>query len=126
MDRLGRGGWRWGVGEQGVEYRRRVIREKESVRTRGLLWVGGKWTEAPKYIPNYPDLKKMDERRWVACQVIQTLGPAGRRAMAELVTAMEKGDRSTAHGDSMALNAIGLDAEIVELLLRVRERGAAG
>jgi len=112
------------MGEQGVEYLRRVIREKESVRTRVLLWVGGKWTEAPKYIPNYPDLKKMDERRWVACQVIQTLGPAGRRAMAELVTAMEKGDISTVNGVSMALNAIGVDTDMVKLLLPALERGA--
>jgi HEAT repeat protein len=113
------------MGEEGVEHLRRVIREKESVRTRVLLCVGGKWTGAPRYIPSYPNLNEMGKRLETACQVIHTLGPAARRAMPELVAAMEKGGIGEANSISMALHAIGVDADMVELLLPVVERGAA-
>ncbi|HEX7860148.1 MAG TPA: HEAT repeat domain-containing protein [Verrucomicrobiae bacterium] len=113
------------MGEAGVDHLRRVIREKDSLRTRVLLRVGGTWAGAISYIPNYPDLNKMRERLTTACQVIHTLGPAARRAMPELVAAMEKGGIGEANSVSMALNAIGVDAEMVQLLLPVLEGGAA-
>src|SRR5580765_4240240 len=66
------------LGVKAVPSLRRVLREKERPTTRFLLWVKKKWPGATKYYSRFPDTTKLTERRWAACQALQTLGPAGR------------------------------------------------
>src|SRR5213075_1288027 len=80
------------LGADAVPPLRRVLREKTSPSTRFLLWVKLKWPGATKYYSHFPDPQKMSERRWAACQVLQTLGPAAKPAIPEIIRILKEGD----------------------------------
>jgi HEAT repeat protein len=105
---------------------RRVLREKDQPITRFLLWVKGKWPGVTRYYRNMPDTRKMTERRWTACQVIETLGPAAKAAVPELIEVIESKDPAEVNGGGMALWAVGIDANACELLDESLEKGKAG
>jgi HEAT repeat protein len=105
---------------------RRVLREKDKPTTRFLLWVKAKWPGVTRYYHHMPDTQKMTERRWTACQVLQTLGPAGKAAIPELIQIIESKDPGDVNGGAMALWAVGIDAEACELLDESLEKGKAG
>jgi HEAT repeat protein len=114
------------MGKEAVPSLRRVLREKDRPSTQFLLWVKSKWPGVTRFYPYIPDPKKLTERRWAACQVLQTLGPAGRAAAPELIRVMASKDPGDANGGSMALWAVGIDADICERLDEVLEKGTAG
>jgi HEAT repeat protein len=105
---------------------RRVLREKDQPITRFLLWVKGKWPGVTRYYRYMPDTGKLTERRWTACQVIQTLGPAAKAAVPELIEVIESKDPGDSNGGAMALWAVGVDADACELLDESLEKGSAG
>lgn len=105
---------------------RRVLREKDQPTTRLLLWVKGKWPSVTRYYPNLPDVRKLTERRWTACQVMQTLGPAAKAAVPELIHVLESKDPADVNGGAMALWAVGIDPAACELLDESLETGKAG
>jgi HEAT repeat protein len=111
------------LGPKAIPPLRRVLREKDLPTTRFLLWVKGKWPGAAKYFHYFPDPAKLTERRWTACQVLQTLGPAGKSAAPELIKILQDKDQYTVNGANMALWAIGVDAEICEQLDAAFEQG---
>ena len=113
------------LGKGAVPPLRQVLREKNSPTTRLLLWVKGKWPGSTKYFSRFPDPNKMTERRWTACQVLQTLGPAGKDAAPEIIQILRTGDISDCNAASMALWAIGVDAEICQHLDEALESGVA-
>ena len=106
------------LGKEAVPPLRQVLREKDSPVTRTLLWVKGKWPGSTKYFSHFPDPQQLTERRWTACQVIQTLGPAGKAAAPELIKILQTGDVYDCNGASMALWAIGIDAAMYRTLTR--------
>ncbi len=110
------------LGAKGVADLRRTFTDIESRRTRALLWLKTKWPGAPKYIPNYPDPRKLVERRLTACQVLSILGPAGKAAAPELIK-MFKNDGSSVFAAAMALQEVGIDAGICERLAELVEEG---
>jgi HEAT repeat protein len=114
------------LGPAAVPPLRRVLREKDKPTTRFLLWVKTKWPAVAKYYPYMPDTKKMTERRWTACQVIQTLGPAAKAAVPELIQVIESKDAGDVNAGVMALWAVGIDADACELLDESLEQGKAG
>jgi hypothetical protein len=114
------------LGAKGIPPLRAVLREKERPTTRLLLWVKAKWPGATRYYRNFPDPKQMTERRWTACQVLQTLGPAGKAAVPELIQVIESKDPGDANAGAMALWAVGIDAEACERLDESLEKGKAG
>src|SRR5258708_4540824 len=73
------------MGKDAVPPLRRVLREKDRPSTQFLLWLKSKWPGITRFYPYIPDPKKLTERRWAACQVLQTLGPAGKSAVPELI-----------------------------------------
>lgn len=95
---------------------RRVLREKDNPTTRALLWIKAKWPAATRLYSNFPDPAKLTERRWAACQVIQTLGPAARTAAPEVINILKSKDHQDLNAAAMALWAIGIDAEICDQL----------
>ena len=105
---------------------RRVLREKDKPTIRGLLWLKAKWPWVTRYYRNFPDSQKLSERRWTACQVIQTLGPAGKAAVPELIQVIESKDGFDVNGGTMALWAVGIDADACERLDESLEEGKAG
>ena len=111
------------LGPKAIPPLRSVLREREQPSTRFLLWIKSKWPAATKYYSHFPDLNKMSERRWTACQVLQTLGPASRPAVPELITLLQKGDVSDSNAASMALWAIGIDRKMCEQLDAAMEEG---
>src|SRR6266404_6266897 len=113
------------LGTKAVPSLRRVLREKDHPTTRFLLWVKGTWPGATKYYSHFPDLNKIAERRATACQVLQTLGPAGRSAAPELIKVFQGKDIGDGNAASMALWAIGIDADICDQLDAVLEHGAS-
>jgi len=114
------------LGDKAVPPLRRVLREKDSPTTHFLLWVKSKWPGVTKYCPFIiPDANKLTERRWTACQVLQTLGPAGRSAVPELIQVMASKDGFDVNGGSMALWAVGVDAEVCDQLDEVLEKGTS-
>lgn len=104
------------LGEKAVPHLRRVLREKDSSVTRLLLWVKTKWPGATRFYSHFPDSNKLTDRRWAACQVLQTLGPAGRDAAPELIEILKNKDGRDLNAATMALYAIGIDANICERL----------
>jgi HEAT repeat protein len=104
------------LGVRAVPSLRRVLREKTSPATRFLLWVKAKWPAATKYYAHFPDPKKLTERRWTACQVLQLLGPAGKSAAPEIVDVLSGGDLRDLNAATMALYAIGIDADVCDRL----------
>jgi hypothetical protein len=114
------------LGDRAIPPLRRVLREKDKPTTRFLLWVRGKWPGVVKFYPYIPDANKLSERRWTACQVLQTLGPAGKAAAPELVRIIASKDAREANGGSMALWAVGIDAKVCEQLDEVLEKGSSG
>jgi len=113
------------LGAKAVPPLRRVLREKDSLSTYLLLWLKGEWPASAKFFPYMPDSKKLTERRWTACQVLQTLGPAGKSAAPELVRVIASKDAGDVNGGSMALYAVGIDPEVCEQLDEVLEKGTA-
>ncbi|EEF59713.1 HEAT repeat domain-containing protein [Pedosphaera parvula] len=111
------------LGVRAVPSLRRVLKEKDSPTIRFLLWVKGKWPGVTKYNSHFPDPAKLTERRSTACQVIQTLGPAGRSAAPELIEILKGKDLRDLNAAMMALGGIGVDADICERLDAVLEKG---
>ena len=111
------------LGEAAVPSLRRVLREKENPVIRFLLWLKIKWPGVTKYYSRFPDSQKLTERRWVACQALQTLGPTGKAAVPELITIFKGNDPIDLNGASMALHAIGIEAETCERLDALMEQG---
>jgi len=68
-------------------------------------------------------MKKLTQRRWAACQAIQTLGPAASSAAPELVEIFKSNDQYDLNAATMALHAIGINAEICERLNALMEKG---
>jgi HEAT repeat protein len=95
---------------------RRVLREKDNPTTRVLLWIRAKWPAATRLYSNFPDPAKLTERRWAACQVIQTLGPAARTVTPEVINILKSKDLQDVNAAAMALWAIGIDACICDQL----------
>lgn len=114
------------LGKRAVPSLRRVLREKDSPSTRFLLWLKSKWPGVTRFYPHIPDAKKLTERRWAACQVLQTLGPAGKSAVPELIKVIASKDPGDVNGGSMALWAVGIDENVCEQLDEVLEKGTAG
>jgi hypothetical protein len=114
------------LGKAAVPSLRGVLREKDRPFTQFLLWLKSKWPGVTRFYPYIPDPKKLTERRWAACQVLQTLGPAGKSAVPELIKVIASKDPGDVNGGSMALWAVGIDAEACEQLDDVLEKGIAG
>lgn len=114
------------LGDKAIRPLRRVLREKDNPSTRFLLWVKGKWPGVTKFYPAIPDPNKLTQRRWTACQVLQTLGPAGKSAVPELIKVIASKDPGDVNGGSMALWATGIDAEVCDQLDEVLEKGTSG
>lgn len=114
------------LGAKAVPPLRRVLREKDEPVTRFLLWLKAKWPGVTKFCPYFPDPSKLTERRWTACQVLQTLGPVGKPAVPELIKVMASKDPGDVNGGSMALWAVGIDADACDQLDEVLESGASG
>lgn len=112
------------LGEDAVPSLRRVLREKNNPVIRSLLWIKTKWPGVTKYYSRFPDTEKMTQRRWVACQALQTLGPAGKAATPELIEIFKGNDRSDLNAASMAMHAVGIDADVCDRLDAVLEQGA--
>jgi HEAT repeat protein len=66
----------------------------------------------------------LTERREADCQVLQTLGPAGKAAAPELIQILKGNDALDLNLALMALQAIGVDAETCEKLDALMEQGA--
>ena len=111
-------------GVKSVPALRRVLREKNHPTTRFLLWVKTKWPVATKYYSGFPDMNKLTERRWAACQVIQTLGPGAKSAAPDIIEILKSNDVRDLGASTMALSAIGIDADICDRLGALLERGA--
>ena len=111
------------LGVKAVPPLRSVLREKNSSSTRFLLWVQSKWPAAGKSILKFPDMNKMSDRRWAACQALQSLGPAGRPAVPEILDMLREKDMRELNAATMALHAIGIDAEICDQLDELLEAG---
>jgi HEAT repeat protein len=114
------------LGAKAIPPLRAVLREKDKPTTRFLLWLRKKWPGVTRYYHHFPDPMKMTERRWTACQVIQTLGPAAKAALPEVIEVIESKDPGDVNGGAMALWAIGVDADACELLDESLEKGKAG
>ncbi len=104
---------------------RRVLREKDSRTTHFLLWVKTNWPSVNRYYSHLPDPNKMTERRWTACQVLETLGPAAKPAVPELIEVIESKDPRDVNAGVMALGAAGIDADVCERLDESLEQGKA-
>jgi HEAT repeat protein len=109
------------LGGKAVPDLRRVLREKDSKRTRLLFWVSGKWPGVTNFVTNFPEPTKLTERRRTACQVIRTLGPGARAAAPELIEIFRAGDIRDLNSASSALWAVGIDRDIAERLTRLME-----
>ena len=114
------------LGAKAIPPLRRVLREKDQPSTRFLLWLKAKWPGVSSFYPYMPDPKKLTERRWTACQVLQTLGPAAKAAVPELINIMASKDPGDVNGGSMALWAIGIDPDVCDRLDEVLEKGTSG
>jgi len=110
-------------GEEVVPFLRRVVREKSNPFIRFQLWVKASWPGATKYYSHFPDLDKLTERRSMACQVLRTLGPAGRTAVPEIVAIFKSGDIHDLNSAITALYGIGIDADICDRLGTLLENG---
>ncbi len=104
---------------------RRVLREKDTRTTHFLFWVKTNWPSITRYYSRLPDPDKLTERRWTACQVLQTLGPAARPAVPEFIEVMESKDPGDVNAGAMALWAAGIDADACEHLDESLEQGRA-
>jgi len=109
------------LGANAVPSLRRVLREKNNPTIRFLLWVKAKWPGATKYYSHFPDPNKLTERRAMACQVLRTLGPAGRPAAPEIIGIFKSGDIRDMNSAIEALYAIGVDADICDRLDKLWE-----
>jgi hypothetical protein len=76
-----------------------------------------------KFVRNFPEPARLNDRRGTACQVIHNLGAAGKSAALELVRIFKTGDNEDWNSASMALNAVGIDAEIAKQLVQLVESG---
>jgi hypothetical protein len=113
------------LGAAAVPPLRRVLREKDTRTTQFLFWVKTNWPSVTRYYSRLPDPQKMTERRWAACQVLQTLGPAAKPAIPELIEVMESKDVRDVNAGVMALMTVGIDAEACERLDESLEQGRA-
>jgi hypothetical protein len=113
------------LGAAAVPPLRRVLREKDTRAIQFLLWVRTNWPSVTRYYSHLPDPTRMTERRWTACQVLETLGPAARPAVPELIEVMESKDPGDVNAGVMALWAAGIDADACERLDESLEQGRA-
>jgi HEAT repeat protein len=104
------------LGDRAIPPLRGVLREQNSFATHFLTWVRTKWPGATNYYPDFPNPRKIEERQWTACQVLQTLGPAARAAAPELIDILVSPRTGNPNAASMALDAIGIDADICDRL----------
>lgn len=111
------------LGADAVPSLRRVLREKNNPTIRFLLWVKAKWPGAAKYYSHFPDSNKLTERRHAACQVFQVLGPTGKAAAPEIIKIFKGNDIGDLNAASMALQAIGIDADTCDQLDALMEQG---
>ena len=114
-----------GLGVKAAPDLRRVLREGNSPTTHVLLWMKGHYPRATNLFKHFPDTEKIAERRWIACQVLQTLGPAGRSAAPEIVDVFGDKDGRSVNAATMALYSIGIDAEICDRLNTLLDRGVS-
>jgi HEAT repeat protein len=111
------------LGPKAIPPLRQVLREKDSMTTRFLLWTKAKWPGSTRYFHSFPDPQKMSERRWTACQVLQTLGPAGKSAVPEIIKVLQSKDQGDSNAGGMALWAVGIDAAVCDKLDAALENG---
>ena len=111
------------LGPKAISPLRRVLREKNSPSTRFLLWIKKKWPAVTKRYSRFPDSDKLSARYWTACQVLQSLGPAARSATPELVAMLKSNDVGELNGTTMALFAIGIDADVCDRMDVLMEKG---
>lgn len=113
------------LGSAAIPPLRRVLREKDARINIFLFWVRTNWPSVNKYYSHLPDPAKMTERRWTACQVLATLGPAAKPAVPELIQVIESKDAGDVNAGVMALAAAGIDAAACERLDESLEKGKA-
>lgn len=111
------------LGDEAVPPLRRVLREKNAPAIRLLLWVKTKWPGATKYYSHFPDPNKLRERRWTACQALQSLGPAAKGALPEILAILRSNDNGDLNAATMTLHSIGVDADVCDRLDALMERG---
>lgn len=102
------------LGSDAIPLLRSVLREKSSPSIRAQLWAKNKWPNLAKHLKFLPDARLLTERRWTACQVLETLGTTGRPAVPELIDVLNEADPQDANAVNMALGSIGIDADICE------------
>lgn len=98
-----------------------MLREKNSASVRTLLWIKAKWPKVAKRFSFFPDPNLLTERRWTACQVLESFGPSARPAVPELVAILNENNPTEVNGVMMALSEIGFDADICNRLDEVFE-----
>ena len=110
------------LGKEAIPALRAVLREKDRATTRLLLWVRASWPAAANYYARLPDPAQLSDRRWVACQALQTLGSTGKPAAPELVDILKGADLRDVNSATMALYAIGIDSDICDRLAALLEQ----
>lgn len=110
------------LGPRAIPLLRSVLREKETASVRTLLWMKAKWPKLTKRFSFIPDIQLLSERRWTACQVLESLGPTARPAVPDLVAILIENDPREVNGVMMVLWKIGLDVEICDRLDEVLEK----
>jgi hypothetical protein len=108
-------------GPSAIPMLRSVLRERNSSSVRFQLWLKQRWPKQTKRFKFFPNENVLTERRWIACQVLQTFGPSARPAVPELIAILYENDVRTVNGVTMALSEIGIDADICEQLDGVYE-----
>jgi HEAT repeat protein len=111
------------LGPKAIPPLRRVLIEQDNPTIQFLLWLKKKWPGAAKYYSHFPDVAKLRERRWTACQVLQTLGPAARPAVPQLIKLLGSKNYGEPNGAMMALYEIGFDADICDRLDALLDKG---
>lgn len=107
------------LGEDAVPPLRRVLREKDSVTTKILLWLRVKWPGVEVHLSSYPDPLTIEERRDTACQVLHHLGVVGRSAAPELISILRNEDMRHINFAIMALWQVGVEKDALASVERV-------
>lgn len=110
------------LGNEAIPALRAVVQEQDRSLTRLLLWVRATWPAAVRYYPRLPTREGLSERRWAACQALQTLGKAARPAAPELVELLRGAVLRDVNAATMALYAIGIDGDICDRLSLLLEQ----
>jgi hypothetical protein len=109
------------AGTRAVPELRRILREKNSLGTLLMRKAQQNWPKATARFARIDD-NHLRERRWVACQALQILGPAARPAAPDLIEILKSNDLSDLNSTTSALYAIGIDGEICKELTTLLER----